>query len=54
MDEKEKKEAKCYFKVVVPVEVGLGQALLPNLNLVDIKEPTFDDLFLIYIFKTPK
>ena len=30
MHEKEEREGKYYLKVVVPVVVGLGQALLPN------------------------
>ena len=46
MDEKEGNE-KCYLKVVVSVVVGLGQALLPNLNIMDY-QGTHDDLFYIY------
>ena len=35
MHEKEERERKCYLKVVVPMVLGLGQALLPNLNIMD-------------------
>ena len=36
MHEKEEKKEKCYLKMVVPVVVGWGQALLPNQNNVVI------------------
>ena len=37
--------------MVVLVMVGLGQALLPNLNNVNFqKKPTLDDLFPSYMF----
>ena len=51
---KKKGKETCYLNVVLPVVVGLGQALLPNLNIVIIMKPTFDDLFPIYRVTTPK
>jgi len=38
MHEKEEREEKYYLKVVVPVVVGLGQALLPNQENVMVHE----------------
>ena len=49
MHEKEEREGKYYFKVVVLVVVGLGQALLSNHDNVMVY--TFIDLFSIYIFR---
>ena len=51
---KKKGKAKYDLKVVVPVVAGLGQALLPNLNLVDHQEITFYDLFLMHIVNIPQ
>jgi len=54
MYEKEEREGKCYFKVMVPVVVGLGQALLPNQdNVVVHMELTFIDFFSIVILQSP-
>jgi len=37
MHEKKEREKKYYLKVVIPVMVGLGQALLPNLSNVEFQ-----------------
>ena len=50
---KEKGKENCHLKVVVPVVVSLGQAFLPNLDIVDFHETTFYFLFLISIFIFP-
>ena len=53
MHEKEEREENCYLKVVVPVVVGLGQALVLNQDNVVVQGPTFIDLFFIYIITIP-
>ena len=53
MHEKEEREGKCYLEMVVPLVVGLGQALLPIKIMWWFTEPTFINLFSIYIFTLP-
>ena len=48
---KKEMEWKCYYKVVVPVVVGLGQALLPNQdNVVVHGTPLYWPLFYLHIY----
>jgi len=37
MHEKEEREGKCYLKLVVPVVIRLGQALLPHVKNVEFQ-----------------
>jgi len=37
MHEKEEREGKYYLKMVVPMIVRLGQALLPNLSNIEFQ-----------------
>ena len=53
MHEKEERKGKYYLKVMVPMGVRLGQSLLPNQEMRWFTEPTFIDLFSIYIFTVP-
>ena len=53
MHEKEEREEKYYLKVMVPVVVGLGQALLPDQDNEWFIKSIFIDLFSIYIFTLP-
>ena len=50
---KEENEGKYYLKVVIPVVIGLGQALLPNQDNMVVHRTTFIALFSIYIFTVP-
>ena len=51
MHEKKEREEKYYLKVMVPVVVGLGQALLPNQNNVMVHGThLYWPLFYLHIY----